>query len=280
VAIAQAVMLAYRRADIEDLNGRARELMRAAGTLGEPELRIGGREYAVGDRVLATGQKGKRLGLVNAARGDVVAADLELRALTVRRDQDGELAHLPAGYLESAELHHAYALTIHKAQGMTVERAFVLGGGMYSELAYTALTRARSQSHLFLAAPAHADEAEGPVRRHRLPEPMEKAIAELERSRAHETATDTTARARIEHEPTAVLYAQRRTLERDLAAGLPAGAEVEREALAHALGQARERLRRLEARQHQAEQRVDPDGCQPAGPARPRPCPRRTEWGG
>jgi hypothetical protein len=31
-------------------------------------------------------------------------------------------------------LHHAYALTIHKAQGMTVEHAFGLGSGMYSEL--------------------------------------------------------------------------------------------------------------------------------------------------
>ena len=37
-----AVMIAYRRADVVDLNGRARALMRAAGALGETELRLAG----------------------------------------------------------------------------------------------------------------------------------------------------------------------------------------------------------------------------------------------
>ncbi len=39
----RAVMIAFRRADVADLNGRARALMRAAGALGEQELDARGR---------------------------------------------------------------------------------------------------------------------------------------------------------------------------------------------------------------------------------------------
>jgi hypothetical protein len=56
------VMIATRRADVADLNDRARALLDAAGRFGNHELgidrriRVAGREFAVGDQVLATGR--------------------------------------------------------------------------------------------------------------------------------------------------------------------------------------------------------------------------------
>ena len=40
-------------------------------------------------------------------------------------------------------------MTIYKAQGVTVDRAYVLGDGLNAESGYTALTRGRNQNHLY-----------------------------------------------------------------------------------------------------------------------------------
>lgn len=59
--VRELVMIAQRRADVEDLNAVAREFLADAGRLGEESLVAGGREFRVGDRVVPP----KRL----AARG-------------------------------------------------------------------------------------------------------------------------------------------------------------------------------------------------------------------
>ncbi len=48
------LMIAARRDDVADLNSRARELLRAEGRLSHDELTVGGRGFAVGDRVIGT----------------------------------------------------------------------------------------------------------------------------------------------------------------------------------------------------------------------------------
>ena len=62
-----AVTIAHRRRDVADLNGRAHEVMRAAGALAGPSC---GRDVrvAVGDRVLLR-RNDRRLGVVNGDRG-------------------------------------------------------------------------------------------------------------------------------------------------------------------------------------------------------------------
>src|SRR2546430_2195896 len=49
-----ALMIAHRRADVADLNERARARMREAGRLGPDELETDARAFAVGDRVVTT----------------------------------------------------------------------------------------------------------------------------------------------------------------------------------------------------------------------------------
>jgi Ti-type conjugative transfer relaxase TraA len=146
-----ALMLAHRRADVRDLNDRARALMHAAGRLGDEEIAVGDRRFAVGDRVLAT-RNDRRLRVANGQRCTVEQLDAEQRALTVTLDS-GSSVLVDAGYLEHGHLDHGYAATVHTAQGATVDAAFVLGSDdLYREWGYTALTRHRDEARFYVVA--------------------------------------------------------------------------------------------------------------------------------
>ncbi len=111
--------------------------------------------FAVGDHVLVK-RNDLRLGVVNGDRGRVVAVDPEARQLTL--DCHGDRVTLDADYLDDRTIHgdptllHGYAMTVHVAQGLTVDHAFVLAGpGLDRELGYTALSRGRESNQLYAA---------------------------------------------------------------------------------------------------------------------------------
>ena len=151
-----AVMIAHRRADVAELNERARALMRATGQLGPDELEVGERRLSVGDRVVVE-RNDWRLGIVNGQRGEIAGIDLDRRTAQLRLP-GGASVELDAGYLDAGHLAHGYALTAHKAQGATVDRAFVLGSDdLYREWGYTALSRHRDEARFYLVSPGSAE---------------------------------------------------------------------------------------------------------------------------
>jgi conjugative relaxase-like TrwC/TraI family protein len=200
---AGSVMIGYRRADIRDLNQAAHALMQRAGRLGPETLRLGEREFRVGDRVLCR-RNDPRLGLRNGSRATVV--DLDQTALTLRTDQ-GALRTAPVEYA-ATHLDHGYALTGHAAQGATVERAFVLldDRGALHEWGYVACTRARRETRLYLAEHENL-EPETPARDHDQHAPAERTARALERSAAEPLAVSQTPRR---DDLSARLHARRR----------------------------------------------------------------------
>jgi ATP-dependent exoDNAse (exonuclease V) alpha subunit len=183
-----SVILAYRRDDVADLNRRARELMAAAGRLAGPELALGDRTFAAGDRIQLR-RNDRRLGVANGDRGTVMAVDPKRRELMVRLR--GRELVLPRAYLEQGRsLQHGYAMTGHAAQGLTVNRAYILATQEAGrEWLYMALSRGRHENRLYGAAPALHERAEFA--------PAEKtkdaaAVLELavERSQAQRMAID------------------------------------------------------------------------------------------
>ncbi len=68
----EATMIALRRDDVRDLNGRARATMAAAGRLGEQLIELAGREFAAGDEIV-TLHNSRRLGVLNGTRATIVA---------------------------------------------------------------------------------------------------------------------------------------------------------------------------------------------------------------
>jgi ATP-dependent exoDNAse (exonuclease V) alpha subunit len=154
-----ALMIATRRADVRDLNDRARALLDAAGCFGDHatgtdlRLRVAGREFAVGDQVLATGRNHYDLDILN---GDVgVVTRIARRSVTFRCERDGEERTMPTDRLEQGFLDHGYARTGYKTQGATVDRAFILGddGDLDRQAAYTALSRGRLGNRIYMLTP-------------------------------------------------------------------------------------------------------------------------------
>jgi len=152
------VMLAARRADVAELNDRARALMAAAGRLTGPTLRVdshdGHRSFAAGDVVIAR-RNDYRASLFNGQRGVVTHVDPHRGTLIVRTS-NGQVV-VGHSYLADGGLDHGYALTIHQAQGLTADQGLVPAtDSLYRESSYVALSRGRSRNDLFTAA-ARAD---------------------------------------------------------------------------------------------------------------------------
>ena len=193
--LSRSLMLSQLRDDVQDLNTRAREHMRAAGRLGNGELRLPGGAFAVGDRVLVK-RNDLRLGVVNGDRGRVIGVDPEARQLTL--DLHGEQITLGAGYLDDRTVHgdptlqHGYAMTVHVAQGLTVDHAFVLAGsGLNRELGYTAMSRGRESNHLYVAREPETTRVEyAPTDPYRV-DPIARLAAQLATSSETTLAIDT-----------------------------------------------------------------------------------------
>jgi len=156
------IILAYTRDDVRNLNTLARGHMRASGALHGADQVVqterGERAFAAGDRIMfqrnerglggdAQGHGG--VAVKNGTLGTVLEVASGGDRLTVRLDGAGG----PAGKAgqavtfytrDYAHLDHGYAATVHKAQGMTVDRAHVLATPhMDRHAAYVGLTRHR-----------------------------------------------------------------------------------------------------------------------------------------
>lgn len=146
----ETILLAWRRRDVAALNERARQRRIQAGAITGPEMEApGGKRYAVGDRVVTLAPSGDGRFVTTSERGTVAAVRPE--QLTVRFD-DGRHERLSGEQLGSDRLDHAYALTVHRMQGATVDRAHVFADGGGRELAYVAVSRTRHTSHVYVVA--------------------------------------------------------------------------------------------------------------------------------
>ncbi|RYF06267.1 MAG: hypothetical protein EOO40_09330, partial [Deltaproteobacteria bacterium] len=147
-----SIMLAYRKVDVNALNDAARARRQAAGELGTPHVlqtAQGKRTFAVGDRLYflrnerGLGVKNGTLGTITGVQG----SSLQVRVdATSAADTGREVAFDTRDY---AHIDHGYAATVHKAQGVTVDRAYVMASPHFDRhTSYVALTRHRGSVQL------------------------------------------------------------------------------------------------------------------------------------
>ncbi|NTE43863.1 AAA family ATPase, partial [Agrobacterium pusense] len=163
------VAMAHRRADVRALNvairselqnrqrlershqlGSSSELSDGAGREDDEELTFqtnnGKRAFAPGDRIIFL-ENNRDLGVKNGMLGTV--QHVEKGRIVARLDgRGGDSVSIPTDSYQAID--HGYATTIHKNQGATVDRAFVLASSTVDRhLAYVAMTRHRDSVQLY-----------------------------------------------------------------------------------------------------------------------------------
>ncbi len=148
--------------------------MRDAGELGSDvsiKAERGERQFASGDRIMFLRNE-RGLGVKNGTLGTI--EQVTPQRMAVRTDDGRSVAFDTKDY---AHIDHGYAATIHKAQGMTVDRAHVLATpGMDSHGAYVALSRHRDGVDLHYGRDDFADQS--------------KLVRTLSRERGKDMASD------------------------------------------------------------------------------------------
>jgi Ti-type conjugative transfer relaxase TraA len=189
------VAMAHRRADVRAINEAIRTELQDRGVLARSELaranvagdmaedgqrpgdvdheregagraltfqtNDGKRDFATGDRIVFL-ENSRDLGVKNGMLGTVQA--VEPHAIQVQLDgkaaDDPRTVNVPMNYYQAVD--HGYATTIHKNQGATVDRSFVLASGtMDRHLTYVAMTRHRDRAQLYAAQDEFSDRHAG-----------------------------------------------------------------------------------------------------------------------
>jgi len=149
------IILTHTNAEVRDLNALARARLRISGELGDNvtvSTARGQREFAVGDRIMFLKNE-RGLGVKNGSLGRIESVSAARMAVTL--DDGRSVAFDLKDY---AHIDHGYAATIHKAQGVTVDRAHVLATpGMDRHSAYVALSRHRDGVEVHYSSDDFAD---------------------------------------------------------------------------------------------------------------------------
>lgn len=151
------LILAHEKKDVRAINESVRDHLKRSGEIG-PEVLLdtaeGLRAFGAGDRLLFR-RNDRELGVKNGTLGWVEHASVD--ALTVRTDDGRRVTLDPVAY---QHLDHGYAVTVHKSQGVTVDRSYVLATkGFDRHLAYVALSRHRDDVTLVHSRETFADHA-------------------------------------------------------------------------------------------------------------------------
>jgi Ti-type conjugative transfer relaxase TraA len=152
------LILSHTRNEVRALNDLARDALKRDGTL-IVEISVktarGERLFAVNDRVMFLRNE-RDLGVKNGTLATVEQATPE--RIDARLD-DGRSVGFDIKHY--ADIDHGYAATIHKSQGVTVDRVHVLATpGLDQHSSYVALSRHRENVHLHYGR----DDFDGPER--------------------------------------------------------------------------------------------------------------------
>jgi conjugative relaxase-like TrwC/TraI family protein len=136
------LIVAGTNLEVRELN----RLCQAARELKGESINLAGLDFHVGDRVLATRNHNPLL-IQNGMLGTVSGVDTSTSTLRIRFD-DGFQVSIDTR--QFSELTLGYAISTHKAQGVTSENTFVLLGEMNDrELSYVQSSRARGETRLY-----------------------------------------------------------------------------------------------------------------------------------
>lgn len=142
------IMLAYTRDDVLNLNQMAREVRHKQGELGiEHSFSTfrGERNFAINDRIYFL-KNDRNLGVMNGSLGTIT--NVNPKALTIELDNTKK--EVVVDFDLYNHIDYGYAATIHKSQGVTVDRGYLLASKyLDAHATYVGMTRHRESVDLF-----------------------------------------------------------------------------------------------------------------------------------
>jgi ATP-dependent exoDNAse (exonuclease V) alpha subunit len=147
---ASQLVMAFTRDDVKALNTDIRALRQQTGQLGRGQTittETGKKPFAPNDRIRFMRNE-RDLGVKNGSLG--IIEGIESGVLSVKLDGTNTRVHVDTKFYK--HLDYGYAATVHKAQGTTVDRSYVLGSTHFDRhTAYVALSRHRDNATVFYA---------------------------------------------------------------------------------------------------------------------------------
>lgn len=149
------IALAHRKADVKAINEMIREARAEAGELEDGityQTTHRKREFAPGDRLLFT-RNDRETGLKNGMLGTVTKTDQHHLTIALDdKDEHDQSSEMTISINDYQDIEHGYATTIHKSQGATVDKSYVLASEtMDRHLTYVAMTRHKQDTKLFVS---------------------------------------------------------------------------------------------------------------------------------
>lgn len=152
---ASQIALAHRKADVKAINEMIRDARKEAGELEDGityQTTHGKREFASGDRLLFT-RNDRETGVKNGMLGTVTKTDQHHLTITLDdKDEHNQSNEMTISINDYQDIEHGYATTIHKSQGATVDKSYVLASQtMDRHLTYVAMTRHKQETKLYVS---------------------------------------------------------------------------------------------------------------------------------
>ena len=150
-----ALMMSHRNVDVDDLNRRARAHLAEAHLLQGETIVVSERPFQIGDTVVCLRNDHQRK-IRNGTVGEIVTIDHENRSVLL--DSTDGLRRLHQEYLDEGWMRHGYAVTVHKAQGLTCEHGLLLASDeTHHEMGYVGLSRGTHSNRLYAVTTEDVD---------------------------------------------------------------------------------------------------------------------------
>ena len=194
------IMLTHRRADVDTLNRSAHRQAAESGRLEGPALKVGDmharsdgsvvmpKEFRAGDLAVCL-ENDRERGLTNGMRVQLLSVEPAMHTVTMRTPDNREVT---ADVRHYDAIDYGYAMTVHKAQGLSVDVSLVLArGGEGREWTYTAMSRGREANRYYTpSAPPLPDEHGTHLHEERADELAERLARSWDRSEASDSTLD------------------------------------------------------------------------------------------